>query len=508
MVFEWLAVQARLWRSQVRRSQSAISLLGFFLVTAFATVAHATTLPSAGEAAATLPIPSAAPCPAPPPTADAQPPAPAPGAAERLTVPQSIVRRGSGVFVSQPPELPTSTTPHISAPGEPKLDIMFERAPVATVVQSLLGDVVGASVIIDPSVTGEITIHSQGQLTADEVPAFLKSALKAIGLDLIDQGHNAYLLQSEHRADSRASAPTVYRPGTDARSGLVIMGLRYVSAAEMLRLLQPLARSGVTVQAESTREMLIMNGPPDGVDAVVKTVELLDVDWLQGMSFGIVPLDYSDPDTLIDELKKLFGGPTGPIGTMVEFVPFRSRHAILILAKRPERLDEARSWIAQLDRPIRGQSGTLVIPLKYADAAELAEFVKKLYQASPSAPTSSPPAAGAGGGASSSSAGGDATSTPRGVQVTADPTHNALLIQADAGTQADIRATVEALDTPVPQVIIEVTIAEVTLNNDLRFGVQWAFDGRGGGTTVLTQGSSGSRAIVGPVGFGPGRLDA
>ena len=41
------------------------------------------------------------------------------------------------------------------------------------------------------------------------------------------------------------------------------------------------------------------------------------------------------------------------IGTMVDFVPLRSTNAVLILAKRPDRLDEARNWILQLDRPSR-----------------------------------------------------------------------------------------------------------------------------------------------------------
>ncbi len=346
---------------------------------------------------------------------------------------------------------------------------------MASVVQSLLTDVAGATVVIDPSVTGELTIHSKGQLTAAEVPGFLKTAVKVIGLDLTDQGNNTYLLQPERRADGRSAPPTVYQPGVEARTGLMIMGLRYVSAGEMVHLLAPFARNGVTVQPETSREMLIMSGPPDAVDAMVRTAELLDVDWLQGMSFGIVPLDYSDPDGLIAELKTLFGGGDGPIGTMVEFVPLKARHAILILAKRPERLDEARNWIAQLDRPLRGHAGAQVIPLKYADALEMAELVKKLYP-----------------GGQGGEKGGAAT------QVTADPTHNALLVQADPAVIGDIRATVETLDTPVPQVEIETTIAEVTLNNDLRFGIQWAVDGGGNGSAAFTQGANATPTVIFP----------
>jgi general secretion pathway protein D len=51
---------------------------------------------------------------------------------------------------------------------------------------------------------------------------------------------------------------------------------------------------------------------------------------------------------------------------------------------------------------------------------------------------------------------------------------------------------VRQLDQPVDQVMIEVTIAEVTLNNDFRFGVQWAFDLRDGTHATLSEASNGA----------------
>jgi general secretion pathway protein D len=374
----------------------------------------------------------------------------------------AIVQRGTGEFVVSPP---VAAPPTDLQPDAPRLSITFDRAPVGLVVQSLLSDFAGASVVIDPRVNGEITIRSIGQLTAAELPLFLRTSVEELGLELIEQAPNAYLLRPVHTQAEGASAE-LYRPGARTQSGLVIYGLRYVAATEMARLLQPFARDGVTVQPERSREMLILSGPPERVQSLVGTIELLDADWLDGMSFGLVPLEYAEPEPLIAELRTLFGGADGPIGSMVEFVPLPSRRTILILAKRAERLDQARAWIRQLDRPISTSGRIRLLQIGNADAETIAETLSHLFVE------------------------GEAAT----VRITADAARNALIIQSDPATFEEIASLVRQLDTPIDQVVIEATIAEVVLNNDFRFGVQWTFDTRDGGRVTLSEAAGGAIA--------------
>jgi general secretion pathway protein D len=373
-----------------------------------------------------------------------------------------LQHRGSGQFTAAP-EVEDSAS--ATDDGAPKLDIAFERAPVGLVVQSLLSDLAGASVVIDPRVQGEITIRSQGQLSARELPGFLRSSVQAMGLELIEQAPNAFLLRPQANSAEGAS-PQVHQFGQQTHSGLVIYGLRFVPATDMARLLQPFTGQGVVVQPERNREMLILSGPPDQVRTLVQTIELFDVDWLEGMSFGVAPLEYANPATLIEELHVLFGGADGPIGSMVEFVPLPSRRAILILAKRPERLDQARNWIAQLDRPMQVAGRLRFIQIQNSDAENIAETLAALFTETDAA-------------------------APR---ITADTGRNALIVQSDPAVFEEISALVRELDAPIDQVMIEVTIAEVGLNNDLRYGLQWSFDTRDGGQVTLSEASNGAIA--------------
>jgi general secretion pathway protein D len=78
-------------------------------------------------------------------------------------------------------------------------------------------------------------------------------------------------------------------------------------------------------------------------------------------------------------------------------------------------------------------------------------------------------------GAAASLAGG-ANAPTTDVRVTADRTNNALIVAATAQDYAPIRAAIEQLDIPPLQVLIEATVAEVTLTNQLQFGLQYAFN--------------------------------
>jgi general secretion pathway protein D len=57
--------------------------------------------------------------------------------------------------------------------------------------------------------------------------------------------------------------------------------------------------------------------------------------------------------------------------------------------------------------------------------------------------------------------------------VTADPRSNSVIMYADDAEYQSLLAIVRELDVTPPQVLIEATVAEVKLNNQLQFGVQW-----------------------------------
>lgn len=80
-----------------------------------------------------------------------------------------------------------------------------------------------------------------------------------------------------------------------------------------------------------------------------------------------------------------------------------------------------------------------------------------------------------------------------GVRVMADELNNSILVWSTRGEFLKIEATLKRLDLPPTQVLIDASIIEVTLNDSLQYGLQWAFSGgTGGGRTGTGQLSTGT----------------
>jgi general secretion pathway protein D len=79
-----------------------------------------------------------------------------------------------------------------------------------------------------------------------------------------------------------------------------------------------------------------------------------------------------------------------------------------------------------------------------------------------------------------------------GVRITADTVNNSLLIFASQENYQLIEQTIAQLDRPQLQVAIHATIAEVTLNNDLQYGVQYFLQGKAGTADLVNSNSAGA----------------
>jgi general secretion pathway protein D len=86
--------------------------------------------------------------------------------------------------------------------------------------------------------------------------------------------------------------------------------------------------------------------------------------------------------------------------------------------------------------------------------------------------------------------GGNGQPIMQNVRITPDIVNNELLIYADQANFKIIEATLEQVDRPSLQVAIDATIAEVTLTNELSYGVQFFLQKQGVGSLLNTQSTS------------------
>jgi general secretion pathway protein D len=92
--------------------------------------------------------------------------------------------------------------------------------------------------------------------------------------------------------------------------------------------------------------------------------------------------------------------------------------------------------------------------------------------------------------------GGNGQPIMQNVRITPDIVNNELLIYADQANYKIIEATLEQVDRPSLQVAIDATIAEVTLTNELSYGVQFYLAKKGAGSLLNTQSTSAPSATT------------
>lgn len=353
--------------------------------------------------------------------------------------------------------------------------LTFEQAPIGVVADALLGRTLQRSYRIDPTLQGQVTLNLVGRMTEADALLMFDRALRSSGAALIAEGPG-YAVVPEAQARRQTPVSSAVGDAAAVLSGSAIYQARFLGAGELARLLEPMAGEAATVRAEPGREQLYISGDPTTVSALVRAAQAFDVDWLQGKSLQFFQIRHATPADVAAEFRQVFGGLDGPLGGQIQLIELPRLSGILVIARSPAGLDRAAEWIGRLDRPPPPAARRLrTIPLANLEAEELVTTLAAILGDGAASDER-----GTGQGASSSAGEGQApaptarsTGPAGGLRLTADPRTNSLILLADDAEYRNVLDIVREIDAPPPQVLIEATIVEVTLNDRLRFGVQW-----------------------------------
>ncbi len=437
------------------------------------------------------------------PAGDAGVPAPS----RPLALLEAEFYRGDGVLV-RPIETERSRV-RIEADGSVALN--FANADVREVLDAVLGDTLGVNYIVDPRIQGTVTARTSRPLARTDVIPALESilALNGAALTFAD---GIYKVVPLTEAATRFSSPIVSRGPVrlGAGFGIQIIPLRFTGAAALMELLQPFASVGV-LRADPDRNLLIYAGTGPDTSDLLELVDIFDVDWMAGMSFALIPVQVAEVKSLVDELEVVFAQDgDGPLAGVVRFLPIERLNAVLVISPQEAYLGRAQSWIERLDRGSEGPGRRIFVYfVKNGRAADLAEVLTKVFEAEPARAQEAPrpslapgvaPAAvrrtpmrtaeaedqpgeqrvetapEARAEAPTAQVVGIISESGR-IRIIADEKINALLVLATPAEYRMIEATLHRLDILPIQVLIEATIAEVTLTDELRYGLQWFFRG-------------------------------
>ena len=453
------------------------------------------------------------------------------GSALLFAAPQEDNRTVSATIVEgqRPPPIVRSEPVQIRG-GD--ISLNFPSADVRVVAQAVLGDVLKVPFSVAPGLTTAVTVVTPKPIARSSVIAFLEEALRVGGLALSERGGTFSI---EPIDQARASGSV----GATIGFSNEIYQLQFVSADEMKRLLDPVL-PGVIAQADAATGRITLSGTTGQRASARDLLKQFDVNWLRNMSFALFVPQRSDSRLIVPELEKLINAPDAPTRGLVRLISMEKLNGILAITSQRQYLDDVNRFVEILDR--EGQNNEPRLFVYRVQNGRSRDLTKTLNNAFGNSSTSSgsesngqaiqfeqspdggdgrersgsgqsqndqrpsdrpqsgqpnlnavpPPVDGNGGG----SGGGQGALQAR---ISSDDNNNAILVYGTPREYALIEDALRKLDILPFQVFIEAAITEVSLTDDLRFGLQWNFspDGSNGTLTENTGGLALVRNVPG-----------
>lgn len=423
---------------------------------------------------------------------------------------QTRVAGGPKVPEVEGPKLAV-TAPVPQSRDEVVAAVNLAQVALPTFIQVVYADVLKKNVSVDPAViarTDLVTFKAGAGQTAAQVETAVRLLLKSYGLSVVEVAGLVRVVpdntgQGGDLPGIRYGAALPEVP-VSLRPVFQLIPLESVRQMDVTGWLRTLFGDRIRVQEDSTRNAVLISGNPDNVKAAVEALAVLDQPALKGRTSLTLTPAFSSAEELARRLAEVLtaeGYAVHPVGTPVTLggvrspiilLPVSSLNQVFVFAAGDKVAAHVSDWAKTLDRPNeRGVGKNLfTYAVKHKDAEQLAATLERvLGGGSSTAAAAAAPAAGGGSTAS--------TTASRLSNVVVDKASNTLIFQVNPEEFGQISALLQSLDKPTKSALIEVTVAELKLEDGAQLGVQWLASRIGKDVGVTASASSGSGSTGG-----------
>lgn len=382
------------------------------------------------------------------------------------------------------------------------VDATLAPQSVPQFVATVFGGVLKVPFTMTPDVATRQEIiagGTGGSISKRDLFRLTQQALKQYGIDVFIE--NGFVTVGN--ADASAIGATVTRDRSAPQTGARVVQFFPVQTIEV-NVLQGLLSDlfpnlgGARITPDPLTNSLLISGPGREVAQVIRVLREIDQPRFAGADVLRVEPVFRSTDDLATALEQVLVtegyivSRQSLAGRSLVILSFPNANQIMIFAKDPALLARARYWVEQLDQPaaLGDKASTFVYVVRNTDAQSLGQLA--IGQAPTGAmaqpPVGVPGSIASNGGGQSQSNGQiqGASGQFMNGRILTDPIGNRIIFTGTATEFAQLRNLLTTLDTPAPQVVIEVMIAEVTLADMTKLGINFLGDRTtNSGTTVI-----------------------
>lgn len=414
-----------------------------------------------------------------------------------------------------------SANPAFSATSDDKIVLNFENADIQTVIKAI-SKLSGKNFVIDPRVKGTVNIVSDQPVSKAESYKVLEAALRMQGFATVEaDGVIKVLPETDAKTYGMRTDSMGKNPGDQLITR--VFSIDNGSATQLANTLRPMVSPNNSISVYPNSNAIVVTDYASNMTRIAKIINDLRVTKTNDVPPAVIKIKYATAADVAQTLQSYLGQATGGSGAggggsaggdngpAVSITVDPNSNSIIISSRVPAKIEELKKIALSLDNEATKSNNNLhVVYLKNADASHIAEVLNVIAagQSEPDMPpspasrslsdtSSQLSSSGSGGGSSGGSpfgSGGGGSSggakpqqstsnrpttgqnndknAPK-VLIQAEPTTNALIIQAPEQIYRNLRMIITMLDVRRVQVMIEALIADVDTSEQGTFGIQW-----------------------------------
>ena len=381
------------------------------------------------------------------------------------------------------------------------VEFNYEQVDLRLVLEEL-ADALDITILIDPSIDNRVSIRTSEErpLQENDIWPLMRLLTRDAGivLERVGDVYNARRLPSNLPAD--IVTPDTLGDGTAARIAQVTP-LTYVSSEAVIQAIAPMLEPDGAISQLGSSNLLVISGSEFQLQRVNQLLMLIDADPFANQGMHLYQLSNANAVEVATELAEILLLIEGP-NPAYQVRGIERINSILVTAPASRGFDEVSRWVQILDADSQQQVEQLFLyRVKHLAALELAETLSTVFEeedepviglAGVTDGFGRGPQFGVTGEADESQSGASqglasqpgtmptafgtnaAVSANLSVKIVADETTNSLLIRSSARDYRQLLTTISQLDVIPLQVMVNAVIAQITLTEDTRFGVDWS----------------------------------
>ncbi|REL34893.1 secretin N-terminal domain-containing protein [Thalassotalea euphylliae] len=394
------------------------------------------------------------------------------------------------------------------------IKIAADGLNLSAFIHHLFGELLSIDYVLDDKAAADsytVSLNLKEGMTALAAFELAEDLLEQREYTLVNKNNVLYVIAKDTAGQSKSFSYGIGKEAGDLPSSgqdvFQVVPLLYSSASSYSLILRSI--SNAQFSQSRTGNLLFLSGKREDVAKALEFVRLIDQPNALAQHIGVINLVFNDAEDFATQLKTVMEGEGISVGindqqnSSVVLVPLVSKGMIIAFAKSDVIAKRVDFWTKQLDvASNKGEVGYFIYHPRYARAADLGESLSAIVDVSGGSSNreSNNSAANPNKASQPTSKRRTSVNSNSNITVAVDERSNTLIINGTGVEYQKLLPIIKSLDILPKQVFLEMTLAEVTLRDDFKKGVEFAY-GETSGNNTFSLGTDGALGLDAVGGF-------